>query len=309
MDPLLVVIVGPTGSGKSDLALHLAGVLDGEIVNCDSMQIYRGFDIGTAKPTAADRAQVPHHLFDIAGPEDTFTAGEYANLARDVVTGIARRGRLPIVVGGTGFYLRALLDGLFTGPGRDPALRARLEKHESRRPGSLHRILRRVDPSSASRIHVRDIRKLVRALEVCITAGEPLSRMFASGRDALQGFRVAKLGLNPPRQILYERLNVRSRRLFDQGLLEEVRSLLAHGVSNTAKPFESIGYKEALACLRGELRLDQAIEITARNTRRYAKRQWTWWRKELDIQWLSGFGSDPQTRLAALQVLKSEIVL
>ena len=219
----LPVVVGPTGSGKSDLAIHIALAVGGEIVNCDSLQVYRGFDIGTAKVPAAERQGIPHHLIDIIGPDQLFTAGDYARLATTALREIAERGRIPVVAGGTGFYLRALLDGLFPGPARDETLRTRLEHREGSRAGSLHRILKRLDPATAARIHPNDKNKTMRALEVRLIEGRPLSLLFERGRAPLSGFGPIKLGLDPPRELLYARLNARATAIFERGLVDEVR--------------------------------------------------------------------------------------
>lgn len=301
----LVAVVGPTGSGKSELALRLAEEFQGEIVNCDSLQVYRYFDIGTAKLLPAERRGIPHHLFDILNPDEVFTAGEYARRARPILAEIVERGRLPIVAGGTGFYLRALLDGLFPGPGRDEALRARLAARESRRPGSLHRLLSRFDSEAAKKIHFSDVPKLIRALEVCLLTRRPLSSWFAAGREALQGFRALKLGVNPPRQQLYDRLDLRCRRMFESGLLEEVRRILSMGYAASIKPFESHGYRQALQVVRGEMELPEAIYYAQRNTRRYAKRQWTWFRREPALVWIHGFGDEPGAQQAAIGMVRS----
>ncbi|MGC8793173.1 MAG: tRNA (adenosine(37)-N6)-dimethylallyltransferase MiaA [Bryobacteraceae bacterium] len=299
----LVAIAGPTGSGKSELGLYLAEKFGGEIVNCDSLQVYRYFDIGTAKVPPEHRRGIPHHLIDILDPAETFTAGEYARRARAVINEIAARGRLPLVVGGTGFYLRALVDGLFPGPTRDDDLRKRLAERERRRPGLVHRLLRRLDPASAARIHPADLHKLVRALEVCLLTGRPLSEWFSEGRQPLEGFRVLKIALNPPRQELYRRLDERCARMFEQGLIEEVRRILAMGYPETIKPLEAHGYRQALQVLRGELDIKKALYYARRNTRRYAKRQWTWFRREPGVVWLDGFGDQPETRDAAVQLV------
>ncbi|MEN6601924.1 MAG: tRNA (adenosine(37)-N6)-dimethylallyltransferase MiaA [Bryobacteraceae bacterium] len=296
----LVAVVGPTGTGKSELALRIADEFHGEVVNCDSLQLYRYFDIGTAKLPLEERRGIPHHLLDILDPDETFSAGEFARRARATLREIASRGELPVVVGGTGFYLRALLEGLFAGPERDEALRERLIERERRRPGSLHKLLGRFDPGSLQRIHERDVQKTIRALEVCLAARRPMSQMFAGGREPLEGFRVLKLGLDPPRQDLYRRLDDRCKYMFEHGLLEEVQSILARGFAASGKPFESVGYKQALQLLRGELTLNEAIESAQRNTRRYAKRQWTWFRKERELQWLSGFGAEEATQAIAV---------
>lgn len=297
----LVAIAGPTGSGKSELALRVAEEAGGEVLNCDSLQIYRYFDIGTAKLRPEEMRGIPHHLIDIADPDQTFTAGEYARLGRRVLAEISARGRLPVVAGGTGFYLRALLEGLFAGPGRDDALRARLAARERRRPGALHRLLRRFDPAAAGRIHPHDVPKTMRALEVCLLARRPMSEMFREGRDALTGYRALKLGLSPDRDVLYRRLDARCERMFAGGLVEEARAILAHGYAPHSKPFESHGYKQALWLIEGKCDYGAALPDAQRNTRRYAKRQMTWFRKEPGMEWLYGFGDDPDIVETALR--------
>ena len=303
----LVAIAGPTGSGKSELALRLAEELGGEVIGCDSLQIYRYFDIGTAKLTMGERRGIPHHMLDVADPDEQFSAGEYARRGRELLAGISARGRLPVVVGGTGFYLRALLDGLFPGPSRNEALRARLSRRESRKPGSLHRLLGRFDPLAAGRIHPRDSHKLIRALEVCLLTRGSITSAFAAGRDRLEGFRVLKIAVDPPREALYARLDERCRRMFNGGLIDEVRRILLLGFSPEVKPLESHGYRQALQYLRGELSLDEAVLHAQRNTRRYAKRQWTWFRQEPGMEWLSGFGGEPETQAAALARARAHI--
>lgn len=305
--PPLVVLVGPTGSGKSDLALTVAERCAGELVNCDSVQIFRGFDIGAAKTPVAERRGIRHHLIDAAEPSVLFTAGDYARQARAALADITARGRLPIVVGGTGFYLRALTDGLFEGPPRDEALRARLAARQARRPGALHRLLARFDPSAARRIHANDVQKTTRALEVILAERRPLTEVLAErARDALTGYRMLKLGLNPPREALYSRLDDRATRMFAAGALEnEVRALLARGVPPGAKPFESLGYAQALALVQGKLGKNEAIAATQLETRRYAKRQWTWFRRDRDVVWLDGFGPDPAIAADAIYRVES----
>lgn len=300
----LVAIVGPTGSGKSELALRLADEFEAEVVNCDSLQVYRGFDIGTAKLPPAERRGIPHHLLDVVNPDEPFTAGEYARQARRVLNEIVARKHLPLVVGGTGLYLRALVDGLFPGPGRDDELRRRLVEREARRPGLLHRLLRRLDPEAAGRIHPADRHKLVRAVEVCLLTGRPISECFASGRDALEGFRVLKIGLNPPREELYRRLDERCARMFQAGLIDEVKRILAMGYPETIKPLQAHGYRQALQVLRGELDPRKALYYAQRNTRRYAKRQWTWFRHEPGVVWLNGFGDQPEVQGAAADLVR-----
>jgi len=296
MSPLLAIL-GPTGSGKSELALAAAERHAGEIVNFDSIQVYRHFHIGAAKLSADERRGIPHHLIDILEPQEIFTAGEFARRAREAVRQIRDRGRLPILAGGTGFYLRALLEGLFPGPTRDDALRRRLS---ARSPERLHRLLGRWDPAAARRIHSHDARKLVRALEVTLLASRPMTELFSQGRQALEGFSVLKLGLQADRALLYARINQRAEAMFAGGLVEEARQILAQGHPPDSKPFESHGYRQALRHLRGELSLPEAILDAQRSTRRYAKRQMSWFRREQDVVWLAGFGEDPAIQAAAL---------
>ncbi len=296
----LVAVVGPTGSGKSDLALVLAEKFNGEVVNCDSLQVFRYFDIGTAKLPWSQRCGIPHHLIDIINPDELFTAGEYARLARQTLAEISARGKLPILAGGTGFYLRALLDGLFEGPSRDQPLRDRLAAREARRPGSLHRLLTRFDSAAARKIHANDVPKVMRALEVCLVTRRPVSELFRQGRDALRGYRSLKLGLLPDRDILYPRLDERCAWMFENGLVDEVRHILSLGIPASCKPFESHGYKQTLQLLNGELNLREAVFYAQRNTRNYAKRQLTWFRRESELVWLRGFGNAPEVREMAL---------
>jgi len=305
----LVAIVGPTASGKSALALFLAERLGGEIVNYDSLQLYRHFDMGTAKPSEEDRRRVPHHLLDVLEPAEVYSAGEYARRAAGVIGGILERGRLPVLAGGTGFYLRALLQGLFAGPQRDEQLRERLRQRAQARGGYLHRLLQRLDADSAARIHANDAPKLIRAIEVSLRARRPMSALFreAHGQSALADVHALKIGLDPPRRLLYERINHRAARMFEAGLVEEVRSILASGVPPDAKPFESVGYKEALGVVQQRITPAEAIEATQLRTRHYAKRQMTWFRRERDVQWLHGFGDDPAAWQAALDWLLGEL--
>jgi tRNA dimethylallyltransferase len=270
-----------------------------EIVNCDSLQVYRYLDIGTAKLSRAERRGVPHHMIDLIEPDATFTAGEYARRARPILRSIALAGKLPVLVGGTGFYLRALLDGLFAGPERDDRLRRRLADREQSRPGTLHRILRRLDPISAARIHANDVKKLIRALEVCITTGQPQSQLFLEGRDQLGGFRELKIVLDPPRNELNKKIDNRAGQMFDIGLVAEVSNLLDRGFPPDSKPFESLGYRQTISLLQGRFSLEEAKDSTCLETRRYAKRQRTWFRKEPEAEWVAGFGDDPSTQAAA----------
>jgi tRNA dimethylallyltransferase len=294
-DPLLVVILGPTASGKSALAISLAEQFSGEIVSCDSVAVYRNFEIGTAKPSREDRARIPHHLIDVAEPGEAFTAGEYARQARAALAGIAGRGHLPIVVGGTGLYLRALLEGLFPGPQRSDELRERLRARAGERgPGYLHRVLHRLDPAAALKIHPNDVPKLIRAIEVCLTSRGPMSELWQQReRDPLRGFRILRLGLNPPRKKLYDRINQRAAEMFDQGLIAETQALLQRfGDARAITPMHSLGYMQALQHLRGELSLAQAVAAAQQGHRNYAKRQMTWFRREPNVTCLEGFGDD-----------------
>jgi tRNA dimethylallyltransferase len=298
-DAPLIAVVGPTGSGKSDLSLRICEQFGGELVNCDSLQIYRYFDIGTAKTPPAERRGIRHHMLDILNPDETFTAGEYLSRARPLLASISPNA-LPVVAGGTGFYLRALLDGLFPAPTRSDEMRARLAAREQRRSGSIHRLLQRFDRTAAQAIHPHDIPKSIRALEVYLLTRRPITAWFTEGRDALVGFRALKIGLAPPRQELYERLNNRCRRMFQEGLVEEVKRILDTGWPESAKPFESHGYAQVLQMLHGALTPEQALLEAQRNTRRYAKRQITWFRKEPAAEWLAGFGDDPAVQQAAI---------
>jgi tRNA dimethylallyltransferase len=295
------VVLGPTGSGKTALSLALAERFRGEIVNCDSVAMYREFEIGTAKPTVAERARAPHHLLDFVDPCGYITAGEYARQAREILQQIKQRGALPIVVGGTGLYLRALLEGLFAGPQRSEDLRERLrERAKENGPGYLHRVLRRLDPAAAAKIHAHDTPKLLRAIEVCLASRTKMSEMWKQGREPLQGFRVLRLGLNPDRKELYERINQRARRMFDAGLSEETLTLLEkYGAA--PRPLTALGYKQAVALMRGECDRETAVQAAQQAHRNYAKRQMTWFRREPDVFWISGFGDDAKVQAEAIQ--------
>jgi len=306
-DPLLAVIVGATGSGKTALSLALAAKFHGEIVNCDSVAIYREFEVGTAKPSAAERALAPHHLFDAVEPSGYMTAGEYARGARAVLAEIHSRHHLPIVVGGTGLYLRALLEGLFPGPERSEDLRERLrQRAEAKGPEYLHAILRRLDREAARKIHANDVPKTIRAIEVCLIARGKMTELWKQGRDPLRGFRILRLGLNPERGQLYEKINRRAQTMFDRGLLEETRQLIAKYGSGSY-PLGSLGYKQAAQVLRGELDLPAAISVTQQAHRNYAKRQMTWFRRELEVVWLAGFGDVAEIQQAAFSQIAAAL--
>jgi len=309
-DPLLLVLLGPTASGKSSLAIVLAKQFDGEIVSCDSVAVYREFEVGTAKPSAEQRATVPHHLLDVAAPGEAFTAGEYSRQARAVIADISKRGKVPIVVGGTGLYLRALLEGLFPGPQRSEELRERLRATAGQRGSPwLHRILARLDKASAEQIHPNDAPKLIRAIEVCLASRQPMSELWRDqGRDRLEGYRIVRVGLNPDREALYARINRRAAEMFEHGLVEETQRLLQrYPQLSAATPFSSLGYKQAVQHLRGELTRDEAITLTQQGHRNYAKRQITWFNREPEVTWLRGFGDDPAVDQAAKALVDIQI--
>jgi tRNA dimethylallyltransferase len=303
-NPLAVLLLGPTGSGKTALSLVLAERFGGEIVSCDSVAVYRGMELGTAKPTVEERARVPHHLIDVVEPDQPFTAGEYSRQARAALKEIAGRGRLPIVTGGTGLYLRALTEGLFEGPERQKELRARLELSRARfGEGWLHRLLGRLDPVSARRIHANDAAKLIRAIEVCLAGRRPLSEVL--GRDPLTGFRLLRIGLNPPRMELYERLNLRAAAMFAAGLTEETRGLLAR--YGPVKALDSLGYRQALGVLAGTLSFEAGVEAAQQGHRNYAKRQLTWFRREPEVHWMEGFGDEAEISRAAAELVEAKL--
>lgn len=284
----LVVLLGPTGVGKSRTAVDLALKFGGEIINGDSVQVYKGFDIGTDKPGLEARKGVPHHLIDAVEPGVQFTAADFVREALRAAGEIAGRGLVPFVVGGTGLYLRALVDGLFPGPGRHPALRAELEA-EAREKGldALFRELEGVDPAYARKIRNRDRVRIVRALEVYRLTGRPMSEHFLGTKSPTGDFHVLKVGLELEREALYRRIDERVDRMFERGLLEEVRGLLARGISEDAPPFRALGYRHVLASLRGEMSVAEAIALTKVDTRHYAKRQTTWFRKMAGVAWFS----------------------
>jgi tRNA dimethylallyltransferase len=344
-DPLVVVVLGPTASGKSALALALARHFQGEIVNCDSVAMYREFDIGTAKPTAAERAEVPHHLLDCVDPLADVSAGEYARQARQILREIASRANvsagnvshpssqrrtLPIVSGGTGLYLRALLEGLFAGPQRSEDLRQRLRARSARHGAEyLHRILLRLDAPAANRIHAHDLPKVIRAIEVCLTSRQTspgvspgtMTQLWQQGRQPLQGFRILRLGLNPEREALYARINQRAAQMFDEerseggqmaggqmagGLIAETERLLAK-YGDQSRPLAALGYKQAMQFLRGELDRASALASAQQAHRNYAKRQMTWFRREPDVHWLAGFGDAPAIQAEAVAVVEETV--
>ena len=306
-DPLLLVILGPTASGKTALSLELATRFRGEIVNCDSVAMYREFSIGTAKPSAEEQARARHHLFDVIEPTSFTTAGEYALKAREVLREIQHRGALPIVVGGTGLYLRALLEGLFPGPQRSEELRERLRlSAKERGPGYLHRILRRTDASAAGKIHENDLPKLIRAIEVCLAAKQPMSQQWKAGRDELTGFEILRIGLDPNRADLYVRINQRVQKMFDSGLVEETDQILKK-YGDAARPLSSLGYKQAVQLLKGELDREAAIRAVQQAHRNYAKRQMTWFRREPNVTWVAGFGDQAEVIAQAVAAVQNNL--
>ena len=302
----LVVLLGPTASGKSALAVWLAERCDGEVVACDSTQLYRGFDIGTAKPTAEERRGVPHHMLDVLEAREGTTAGGYRERATAVLEELAKRGKLPIFTVGTGLYLRALLEGLADVPERSEELRRRLRSSAAaHRAGYLHRILQRLDGVSAEKIEPADQQKLIRAIEVCLLAKKPLSELHRSGRKRLLGWRALKIGLWPERERLYQRVRMRTDRMLARGWIEEVRGWVVQGLPATSKPFDFIGYRELRAVLEGTVELEEARRTILQATQRYAKRQFTWFRREPDVYWLRGFGEEPSVRERALARLEA----
>jgi tRNA dimethylallyltransferase len=333
-EPLVVVVLGPTASGKTALALAIARRFHGEIVNCDSVAMYREFEIGTAKPSAVERAEIPHHMLDCMDPLADISAGEYARQARLILREITLREsdlrrHLPIVSGGTGLYLRALLQGLFPGPQRSEELRNKLRgRVEKRGTEHVHRILRRLDSSAADRIHANDIPKVIRAIEVCLASRQPARRtlrrtsrrtmteLWQQGREPLRGFRILRLGLNPKREALYARINQRAAEMFDEGrpaggliaggLIAETERLLKK-YGDQARPLASLGYKQAVQFLRGELDRESALAGAQQAHRNYAKRQITWFRREPDVHWLAGFGDDPAIQRESIAAVEREI--
>jgi tRNA dimethylallyltransferase len=326
----LIVILGPTASGKSALAIELAKRLNGEILVCDSTQVYRHFDIGTAKVPPSEQGGIPHHLVDLVEPDEVFTAGDYRRHALLALDDLRRRNKLPVLTAGTGLYLRALLEGLADAPTRSEELRERLRRSAKKRGAThLHKILARLDRESAARIAPRDTQKIIRAIEMRILAGKPVAEIFGASRgeaggevrekagvreNALEGYAITKIGLAPPRPVLYARIDARVEAMLAAGWLDEVRALVSSevregvrdnvgGIPATAKPFQFIGYSDLRAHLEGRISLAVAVANIQRSTRRFAKRQLTWFRREPDVHWLESFGDDPETIAAALDLI------
>ena len=310
--PLLLVLLGPTASGKTALSLALAKRFNGEIVSCDSVAVYRDLEIGAAKPAAAERAQVSHHCIDIVSPEREYSAGNYQRDGRAAIADIAVRGHLPIVTGGTGLYLRALLEGLFDGPQRSEPLRARLRRSAARHgAGWLAHLLERLDPPAAERIHANDTPKLIRAIEVSLEARRPLTEAWKTGVAPLTGYRILRLGLAPERAALYQRIDARAAAMFERGLVAETQRLMAtyggeHRI-HIPRALDALGYRQARQLLAGELSEAQAIEAAQRGHRNYAKRQFTWFRREPEVRWLAGFGDDAEIQQAAMEAVASAL--
>ncbi len=308
----LLVVAGPTASGKTALALRLAEELGGEIISCDSVAVYRLMEIGTAKPTLEERARVLHHCIDLYWPDEACTAGDYARHAREAIAGIRERGRIPIVAGGTGLYLRALLEGLAPAPQRDEALRERLRARVERRGSAwLHRVLRRLDPRAAELIHANDVPKLIRSIEVTLAARQPQTEQWQVGRDALRGYRVLQMGLASTsskeiRERLYARINDRAAAMFERGLLAETE-MLRERYGDACRALGALGYAQAMEVLRGENSLDGAVAAAQQGHRNYAKRQGTWFRREPAMQWLAGFGDEAEVQRAALAMAQSHL--
>jgi tRNA dimethylallyltransferase len=304
----VIAIVGPTSVGKSALAIALSHRFGGEIINCDSTAVYRGFDIGTDKVPTAAREGIPHHLIDIVDPTDEYTAAHYARDAARVIREIQGRGALPFVVGGTGLYYRALTRGLFPGPGRDLAVRARLEGIASRRGSEfLHRMLARRDPESGRRVQPRDLKRIVRALEVFLLTGRPLTAHFADTTSPIAGMPVVAVALTLPAAQIAERVTRRVDLQFDGGLLDEIKQLIARGVPETARPFGGLVYRQAIEHLHGVRDEAATRALIAQENRRYARRQLIWFRKEPNLQWFDGPGDSPRTLAAVGQLLNDRL--
>ncbi len=311
-EPLLVVLLGPTASGKTALSLSLAEHLrtagrQAEIVSCDSVAVYRDLEIGTAKPSHAERTRVPHHCLDFVSPDTLYSAGDYQRDGRAAIAEIAARGHLPIVTGGTGLYLRALLNGLFEGPRRSEELRDRLRRSAERQgSGWLARLLRRLDPAAAGRIHANDTPKLIRAIEVSLQARQPITQAWTAGALPLTGFRILRLGLAPDRRALYQRIDERAAAMFERGLIEETATLMAR-YGEEARVFDTLGYRQAREHLRGALPREAAVEAAQRGHRQFAKRQFTWFRREPDVVWFAGFGDEAAIRDRATAAVEAAL--
>ena len=298
--PRLYVVLGPTASGKSALGIALAQRVGGEILVCDSTQLYRHFDIGTGKVPPAEQHGIAHHLMDIVEPDAVFTAGEYRRRALEALEDLRKRSRTPVITAGTGLYLRALLEGLADSPERSEDLRERMRAIVAHRgPARLHAILKRLDPETAARIEAADTQKVIRAVELRLLAGKSVGEIHRSGREPLQGYEIVKIGLTPPRPALYARIHARIDAMIAAGWIDEVRHLIAMGVPDTAKPFQFIGYSQWREFLSGKISREDALDQIRKATRHFAKRQQTWFRREQGVHWIEGFGDDLATIRAA----------
>ena len=306
---MIYIIVGPTAVGKTEISLAIAEEIGAEIISADSMQVYRGMDIGTAKPTLQERARVPHHLIDVADPKEEFSAGRFVQLADEAIKDITVRGKVPLVAGGTGMYIRALTEGLFEGPGADFALREELMDAERKEPGALYNMLKKADPKAAEKIHPSDIRRIIRALEVFQKSGMPISesqsqwgargsatgsatgsdRRSDRGADRGGRYNCKIAGLTMPRPELYRRIDARVDKMLDEGFLGEVKTLRDSGCTREMPSMHALGYKQLMAHLDGELSLDEAARLIKRDTRHYAKRQYTWFNGQEGVQWVDIF--------------------
>jgi tRNA dimethylallyltransferase len=304
----LIVVLGPTASGKSALGIHLAKQLGGEILVCDSTQVYRHFDIGTAKVPSAEQHGIRHHLVDLIEPGAVFTAGEYRRQALVCLERMCDQGKVPILTAGTGLYLRALLEGLSEAPGRSESLRARLRLKSAKHGAHhLHRLLSRLDPESAGRIARHDTQKVIRAIEIRLLTGKSVGEVHRTCRTGLHGYRITKVGLMPPRDQLYARIDARTTAMLKAGWIGEVRRLLALGLSGDEKPFQFLGYTELRELVEGHLTEESAAKRIQQATRQFAKRQITWFRREENVHWLQGFGDNPEILAAALSLAKTSV--
>jgi tRNA dimethylallyltransferase len=305
VDKIIPCIVGPTASGKSDLGIRLALAAEGEIINLDSIQVYRRLRIATAKVPLEEQQGVPHHLIDVVEPEENFTAGDWAALASRVIAEIESRGRTALLVGGTGFYLRALVQPLFAGPKTNLRLRQRLTMIRDRRgPEHLHHLLARLDPASAHRISPRNWSRVMRAIEVYFQTGSPISALQPHTPPPPElARRIRVLALNPPREALYRRINERAEKMFERGLVEEVLSLIAEGIPSDAKAFQAHGYRRVVEYIEGRRSREDALNQMKLDTRHYAKRQLTWWRSWPGVEWVNRFGDEPEALMEAMEIL------
>ncbi|HUO34821.1 MAG TPA: tRNA (adenosine(37)-N6)-dimethylallyltransferase MiaA [Candidatus Acidoferrum sp.] len=307
--PRLIVVLGPTASGKSALGIEIARRIGGEILVCDSTQVYRYFDIGTAKVPAGAQKGIPHHLVNLVEPTELFTAGDFRRCALEALGDLRSRGKVPVLTAGTGLYLRALLEGLSEAPVRSEELRERLRcRARLHGPEYLHRLLARLDAAAAHRIAPRDAQKVIRAIEIRVLAKKSVGEVHGAGRLPLEGYEILKLGLNPPREALYARIHARIDSMLAEGWLEEVRRLIDAGIPHEAKPFQFIGYSELRAHLQGTMPLAEAIQKIRLATRNFAKRQLTWFRREPRVHWLSGFGDAPVTLDQAFALISSPLL-